>query len=874
MAEDVRATEPDFFVSYTQADRSWAEWIAWQLEAAGYSTVLQAWDFVPGSDWAFEMQRATATAGRTIAVLSSSYLRSVFGQAEWQAAFSIDPTGERGRLVPVRVELVEAPGLLRTRVYVDLVGTSPETARARLLNGIRRGRAKPESEPPFPEPWVSGPGATDAPRFPGRHPEITNLPPRNPNFTGRAELIGRLRAELHASAGIAVTQARAIPGLGGVGKTELMLEYAHRYAAEYDVIWWLPAARVATALSSLAALARRLGIQEQADQGKMVGELFAELRRRSRWLLLYDDAEGPGQLRALLPPGGDGHVLVSSRYRAWGRVAQPLPLGVFRRQESVAFLRRRTGSEDGRSAAALAQFLGDLPLALEEAAAYVEETQVGLGEYLRLARDRTVELFELDQPVGDEQRVSTTWSVSLDRVRAEAPAAEALLELCAFFAPEAIPRELPSIEPDRLPMPLSQAVRDPLAYNEAIRALGRYSLATVTPEAIGVHLLVQAVIRARLGRDGERRWAEAAVDLLSDSFPDRSWEVAAWETCQRLLPHVLAASEHAQRLEVAGEAAGWLLDRAAAYLRGRGQPRQARPIAERALAVTEAALGPDDPETGERHDGLGRVLRDLGDLDGARAELERALAIFVAADGPDHPDVAILRSTLAQVQRDLGDVAGAWTELERALAIFEATMGPDHQEVGGVRNELAHLLWVRGDLVGARAQLERALVIFEANLGPDDPAVATVHSNLGSVLQDLRDLPAARAQLEQALNIFVSAMGPDHPEVATARSKLGGVLRDLGDLQGARTELEGALATLQSAYGPDHPNVGILCANLGAVLRDLGDLEGAKVQLERALASFQTVVGADHPNVAILRGNLQRVLNELAGGADARPATG
>lgn len=869
MAEGMRAAKPDFFVSYTQADRSWAEWIAWQLEAAGYSTVVQAWDFVPGSDWAYEMQRATATAARTIAVLSLSYLQSVYGQAEWQAAFAIDPTGERGLLVPVRVERVEPPGLLRTKVYVDLVGTSPEAARARLLAGVRPGRAKPESEPPFPEPQVGRQlGAAEAPRFPGRHPEITNLPARNRNFTGRAELLGMLREELQARPGVAVTQARAIPGLGGVGKTQLVLEYAHRYAAEYDLIWWVPAGRVATAVSSLADLARQLDIEEQADQGRMVAELFTELRRRNRWLLLYDSAEGPGQLSALLPPNGDGHVLVTSRYRAWGRVAEPLPLGVFRRQESVAFLRRRTGSDDEESAAALAQFLGDLPLALEEAAAYVEETQVSLGEYLRLARDRMVELFGLDQPLRDEQRVSTTWSVSLDRVRADAPAAEALLDLCAFLAPEAIPRELPRGDPDRLPTPLGQAAGDPLAYNEAVRALGRYSLATVTPTAIEVHLLVQAVVRTRLGHEDERRWAEAAVDLLCDAFPDRSWEVMAWQACQRLLPHALAAAEHAQRLGVAQEEAGWLLDRAAAYLRGRGQPRQARPVAERALAVTEMAVGPDDPATGERHDGLGRVLRDLGDLVGARAELERALTIFLAADGPDHPDVAILRSTLAQVLRDLGDVAGARAELERALVVFEATLGPDDPEVGGVRNELAHLLWVRGDLVVARAQLERALVILEASHGPGDPAVGTVRSNLGSVLQDLRELPAARSQLERALAIFEAAMGPDHPEVATARSKLGGVLRDLGDLHGARTELERALAIFQSTYGPNHPNIGILSANLGAVLRDLGDLEGARTELERALVSFRAVLGANHPNVAILSSNLQRVLRELAGGVD------
>jgi hypothetical protein len=149
---------------------------------------------------------------------------------------------------------------------------------------------------------------------------------------------------------------------------------------------------------------------------------------------------------------------------------------------------------------------GDLPLALEEAAAYIDETKVGLSDYLRLARERTVELFRLEGPAADQQRVATAWSMSLDHVRSQAPAAAALLDLCAFLAPDDIPRELPCRDLDRLPSPLAQAARDPLAYNEALRALGRYSLATVTPTALGVHLLVQAVVRARLGPEGQRRW--------------------------------------------------------------------------------------------------------------------------------------------------------------------------------------------------------------------------------------------------------------------------------------------------------------------------------------------------------------------------------
>jgi TIR domain len=579
MAERQSSPGFDFFVSYAQEDQAWAEWIAWQLESADHSTLLQAWDFVPGSDWAYRMQQATAAATRTIAVLSSSYLESIYGGAEWRTAFANDPTGEEGLLLPVRVEPIQPPGLLRTRVYVDLVGLSRQAARARLLQAVDQP-SRPQREPPFPaSPPRQQPTTGQEPRFPRLGSGITNLPARNRNFAGRADVLEKLQTGFRAGS-LPVTTATAIHGLGGVGKTQLVLEYAHWHAAEYQLVWWIPAQQTTTAVAALSALARQLGVQETADQGEMVAELLEKLRRRGGWLLIYDNAEAPEQLGPLLPLGGDGHVLITSRNPAWGRVAETLPLTVMRRHESVAFLRRRIGSQDEEQFAALAELLGDLPLALDEAAAYVEETQVDLTTYLQLVKKRAAELFHLQ--VTDAQRVATAWSVSLDRVRAQSPAAAALLDLCAFLAPEDIPRQLPCDHHNRLPPVLAHAAEDPLAYNEAIRPLTRFSLVTVTPTALGVHPLVQVVVRSRLGPNGERRWTRVAVSMLRESFPDRSWEAAAWRTCQRLLPHIHAATEHAERLEVAGEEVGWLHDRASAYLRARGlPPHRARSADER-----------------------------------------------------------------------------------------------------------------------------------------------------------------------------------------------------------------------------------------------------------------------------------------------------
>jgi hypothetical protein len=553
----------DFFISYTAVNRPWAEWIAVQLEQADYTTVLQAWDFRPGSDFLHQMQQATSTASRTIAVLSPAYFGSQFGEAEWRAAFHKDPTGELGLLVPVRVQECQPPGLLASRVYVDLVDTDEATAKRLLLAGVGESGARPTSAP-FP-----GMAARGAKRFPGQGPAVSNVPARNRNFSGRDELLEQLNASLQAGSAAAVVPRGALHGLGGVGKTELGLEFAHRFASDYDVVWWIPAELPTSAAAALAILARRLGVEELTDQGEMVAALFDQLRQRDRWLLVYDNAEQPERLAGLLPPGGRGQVLVTSRWSAWGNHAAPLRVNVLARDESIAFLARRTGANDQAALNELAELLGDLPLALEEAAAYLEETGAGLNEYLGLVRNRSRELFGLDQPAayedeqGDQRRVATVWSLSLDRVHEEAPAAEALLSLCAFLAPE-IPRGLPREQPQVLPEELAQAVSDPLAYNRLLAVVGRYSLATVTPTAVGVHRLVQAVIQGRLREQGERRWAEIAVGLLRESFPNKSWEVATWPTCERLLPHALTVVGHAERLEVAREQAGWLLDRVSA----------------------------------------------------------------------------------------------------------------------------------------------------------------------------------------------------------------------------------------------------------------------------------------------------------------------
>ena len=287
--------EPDFFISYTQTDRAWAEWIAWQLDKAGQKVVFQAWDFGPGSDWAHQMQQAAATARRTIAVLSHSYLQSVHGQAEWRAAYVKDPTGESGVLVPVRVEPVQPPGLLATRTYLDFVGLSETAARAALLGLLDQPGIQPAFQPAWPGSQVGDETSDAKPRFPGQLPATWNVPyGPNRNFVGRSGLLERLRSEFRDREGCRVL---ALVGLAGMGKTQLAVEYAYAAKAAYDVVWWVRAEDLGVAHIDMAQLAAEpaldVGVSAEFAPEEAVRALGRWLQRHDRWLLILDNLEDP-----------------------------------------------------------------------------------------------------------------------------------------------------------------------------------------------------------------------------------------------------------------------------------------------------------------------------------------------------------------------------------------------------------------------------------------------------------------------------------------------------------------------------------------------------------------------------------------------------
>jgi hypothetical protein len=290
--------------------------------------------------------------------------------------------------------------------------------------------------------------------------------------------------------------------MGGVGKTQLATEFAYAHAGDYDLVYWITAEEPATIPDQFTALAQQLGLDPVLDPEILQGQVHDRLRSVPGWLLVFDNADAAADIEAWLPggplpPGIPGHVIVTTRRGGFAALGRVMELDVIDLPAAVTLLRTRVPDLDDGVAREIAGELGRLPLALEQAAAYLDRSAMPPRDYLSLLRRRAADLYARGRVSGREDTIATLWDIALQRISTEDPAAVVLLELCAYLAPEPIPLDLFSLHADLLPEPLSSAAADQLAFNEVIGTLVDYSLAKRTQSGLQVHRLVQGVIRAR-----------------------------------------------------------------------------------------------------------------------------------------------------------------------------------------------------------------------------------------------------------------------------------------------------------------------------------------------------------------------------------------
>ena len=628
-------------------------------------------------------------------------------------------------------ELAEAAGL-SPRSVSDLERGINRTARkdTAVLLGGALGLAEPVRAVFVAAARGLVPAAEVLGAARGARPRVWNIPARNPGFTGRDDLLAGVRDQLLAGDKAVV---QALHGMGGVGKTQLAAEYAHRFAGTYDLAWWINAEQGGLIGDQVAALGLALGcVQPGAGTEAVRAAVLAELRHRGRWLLVFDNAEDPADVAPWLP-GGGGHVLITSRQRGWDEIAAPVEVDVLARAESVAILQTRVTVLSGADADRLAAELGDLPLAIAQAAGFMADTGMTADEFLALLRTRAGQLLAQGAPGSYPRSLAAATGLIADRLARQDPAAAELASVCAFLAPEPIPESLFTAAVSVLPGELAARAADPLAWRQTLAHMTRQSLARIDHRGLQMHRLTQAILRERLApaqAAATRRYAEA---LLAASNPGDPPNPVTWPRWARLTPHVLAADLAATGSPALRELARYTCW----YLIERGDTRTAHDLVTGLHQQWRDRLGEDHEHTLTATHYLAWTLLEMGRHAESRDLNRDTLVRRRRVLGEDHPDTLYSAHNLAIDLRELGEVQAARDLNQDTLDRHRRVLGQDHPDTLRSATILATDLRELGEVQAARDLDQDTLDRRRHVLGQDHPDTLASASNLATDLREL-----------------------------------------------------------------------------------------------------------------------------------------
>ncbi len=713
---------------------------------------------------------------------------------------------------------------------------------------------------------------------------IWNVPyRRNPFFTGREEILAHLYTILQNSKSAALTQTQAISGLGGIGKTQIAVEYAYRYRDHYQSIFWITASTREAFTADFVMLAALLDLPEQheQDQDIVIRAVKRWLTTHTHWLLILDNVDNLEMLADYLPVHSTGDVLLTTRLQALGTLAQSIEVEKMGLDEGVIFLLRRTkvlvpGASLGQStkesqaqAAEIVTALDGLPLALDQAGAYIEETRCGLSQYLDLYGTRRKELllrrgrFPVDHP----DSVAATWSLSFQRVEQESLAAADLLRLLAFLNPEAIPEEIIIMGAAELGPALEGLDSEPLKIDTIIELLLRYSLIRRTSESqsLSMHRLVQAVLKDGLDKGTQRLWAERTIRAVNRAFPDV--ELKTWERCQRCFPHVLICATYIEEFEMTFPEAARLFNEAAAYLIVHAQYEQAESLLQQALTIRQQVLEVNHPDTARTLNDLGVLYLTQGKYQQAEPLLQKALAIRQKKLGVEHPDTAANLNNRALLYYEQGRYSSAERMYQEALEIRRRVLKPGHPDIAQSLNNLAQLYTVQGKFSQAESLYEEALSSQEKTLGSEHPLVAQTLNNLALLYRSKGEYAQAEQYYQQALHIQEQVLGSDHPDVAETLNNLARLYRAMGAYEKAEPLYQRALHIRETTFGTDHHLVAHSYYSMAKLYHSQGKYSEAEKLCEEALRIQEQRLGTSHPTIASTLGMLAKIYlgqNQLA----------
>jgi tetratricopeptide (TPR) repeat protein len=771
------------FISYTHDSAAHQQEmlsLSDRLRRDGVDCTIDLYEDSPVEGWPAWMLRQIETSDFVLAVCTEAYYRRVMGQerpgvglgARWEGRHILqsmyDAGGDNARFIPIvpsSGDVAHIPLPLRGATYYRPNQTGEYD---RLL---RRMTAQPAVVKP---PVGKVPALPPQPRH-AQRAIPWNVPfRRNPFFTGRDDVIESIATSRNTAGVSVITQA--ISGLGGIGKTQTAVEYAYRYRDRYNAVFWVRAETRAELQAGLVEIARLLNLPEQGAEvaDDVIRAVLAWLGSHDGWLLVFDNADTPTLLTGYLPDNPRGHVLLTSRASTLDPlgVAEPIVLRPLSSEDAVRFLFARTGRQptdaDTAVAARIAEALGWLPLALEQAGAFLTETRSPLAAYEVSYRANRLALLERSTPAtGDyAASVATTWAMNFSELERASPTAAALLRISAFLAPDAIPLELLVLGAAELGPEVSAALTnvgdDPVVLYQTLQPLTRYSLIELDPDAnvYSVHRLVQEHLRASMTEDDQRKWAQRAVRALNQAFPEASFP--NWPLCDQLIPHVKLAAGWVAKWGFSIDDAGNLLNEGASFLRMRADYTAAEAMHKQSVALAEAAWPPDDERISGRLNNLAFVYLDQLRFEEAERLFARALQIAEATHVPDDSDLVLPLNNLGMLYVRMGRFEMAAPLIDRALALWRET---DDQAffTALLLNNKAEVLIGLGRYDEALEFAERALNMREriGNL----EKTARSYNTLAFLYFKLRRYADADAMFVKAIEAKEQVHGVQHTEL-------------------------------------------------------------------------------------------------------------
>lgn len=684
-----------------------------------------------------------------------------------------------------------------------------------------------------------------------RPPKVwRGIPPRNPHFTGREESLLDLHRQL--SAGLTVLVPIALHGLGGVGKTQIAIEYIYRFAPDYDLICWIPGEVTAQSRADLAKLAPDLGVPAGGDIEATLMGVCDALRRQEpyrRWLLVVDNADDPEELLQYLPPTG-GHLLITSRNQAWADYAKPLEVPEFTRQESISLIKKRLSTIADVDADRLAERLGDLPLAVEQAAAWQAESGMSVDRYLALLEDQ-MSLLEESTPQIYPRSAAAAWTLAFEDLHRQSPEAAALVQLCSFLGPEPIPYKLlwEARRASNLPEDLASMLQDDMHFHRAVRQATRRGLlrADLGNETLVEHRLVQAVLRERLSQDERAKMVGLVQRVLIVANPGRPDDSSNWEMLSNINRHLRSSGI----IDADDQAARSMILDQIRFLFNQGDHRSSRELAENAVTRWSQSPGLSDKQTLTVSRLLGIVLRELGLVQEARIinkdTYDRVNELF----GENDENTLVTANSYACDLRMNGAYNEALTLDESLYRKHKDVFGENDENTFRSANNLAIDYRLNGRFRDAYALDLDTLEQRRQTLGENRWETWSSAAAVGRDLRFLGEYAESKQYLETAILHCRRILGnPDHPELVRMRTDYAAVLRRLGQLGEARAEAEACLWVNQQRLGENHNYTITVMAILAEILRLLGESERALDYAERVVRAAPSTYGEDHILVA------------------------